>query len=157
MIAYPIGISGQCLVFSTGVLNHLAKHRQTHWWHAEAGGQLFARFEVPNIVVEKATGPRKSDRRSRFCYVPNRSIEQREINQLHGEGLHFIGDWHTHPESIPSPSYWDAESMRDLFNRSDHKLNGIVLAIVGRESFPLALSVWVYAGAEVIKLSQSGL
>jgi len=153
MIAYPIGNAGQRLVFATSVLNHLATHRQTRWWHSEAGGQLFARFEMPNIVIEAATGPRKSDRRSRFGYLPNRSAEQREINELHRNGLHFVGDWHTHPEPIPTPSPRDAESMRELFERSNHKLNGFVLAIVGRESFPYGLSVSVHTGMTAIQLA----
>ncbi len=146
MIAYPIGTSGQRLVFSTGVLNHFAKHRQNRWWQSEAGGQLFARFDLPNIVIEVATGPRRSDRRSRFSYLPNRSAEQREINQLHQDGRHFIGDWHTHLEPIPTPSSRDAESMRELFERSNHKLNGFVLVIVGRDGFPYGLSVSLYTG-----------
>ena len=34
------------------------------------------------------------------------------------EGLLFIGDWHTHPERIPSPSRSDLQSIRNIYNGS---------------------------------------
>jgi integrative and conjugative element protein (TIGR02256 family) len=152
MIAYAIPGSEQRLVFPSSVLNHLAKHRQTRWYHREAGGQLFARFALPDIVIEEATGPRRSDWRTRYSYRPNRRAEQREITRRHSRGLHFIGDWHTHPEAIPSPSSRDIESMCELFTLSEHALNGFVLAIVGREAFPLGMSAWLYTGSHGIRL-----
>jgi integrative and conjugative element protein (TIGR02256 family) len=152
MIAYRIGTSGQHLIFPSHVLNRLAKQRQTRWWHRESGGQLFARFDLPDIIIDEATGPRRSDCRTRYSYRPNRRAEQREINLQHRAGLHFIGDWHTHPEPIPSPSLRDAESMHELFAQSKHVLNGFVLAIVGRENFPYGLSVWLYSGVHAIQL-----
>jgi hypothetical protein len=71
MIVFPIGSSGQRLVFSSAVVDHFRNHRQLRWWHREAGGQLFARFALPDIVIEKATGPRRSDWRTRYSYRPN--------------------------------------------------------------------------------------
>ena len=96
---------------------------------------------MPDIVVEEATGPRRTDWRTRSTYRPNRRAEQREIVSRHTRGLHYVGDWHTHPEPIPSPSCDDESSMRDLVMRSKHALNGFVLVIVGQEAFPAALFV----------------
>src|SRR4051794_31988873 len=72
MIVYPIGASSQLLVFTDPVLNHFEKPRQRKWWHREAGGQLSARFDLPRIVIEEATGPRRTDWRTRYSYRPNR-------------------------------------------------------------------------------------
>ena len=62
------------------VLNHLAKHQQSDRDSSEAGGQLFARFKGEQIRVERATGPRATDRRSRYGYIPDRRVEQEEID-----------------------------------------------------------------------------
>ena len=78
MIAFPIDASGQRLVFSSAVLEHFAKYRQRRLRQREAGGQLFARLTLPDIIVEEATGPRLSDWRTRTTYRPNRRAEQRE-------------------------------------------------------------------------------
>jgi len=144
MIIYPIGNSGQRLVFLTPVIEHFERYRQRRWWHREAGGQLFARFTMPEIVVEEVTGPRRSDWRTRYSYRPNRRAEQREIQNCYTRGLHFIGDWHTHAESIPSPSTRDAISMDEMVSYSDHALNGFVLVIVGSGSPPEGLHVSIF-------------
>jgi integrative and conjugative element protein (TIGR02256 family) len=152
MIVFPIGTSGQRLVFSSAVVGHFRNHRQLRWWHREAGGQLFARFAMPDIVIEKATGPRRSDWRTRYSYRPNRRAEQREFRAHYARGLHFVGDWHTHPESIPRPSSRDQRSMQEMVTRSAHALNGFVLVIVGQEDLPGGVFVALVDHDRAIKL-----
>jgi len=119
-------------------------HQQTEEDSPEAGGQLFARFN-PNVIrIEQATGPRQSDHRSRYGYLPHRDGEQREIDQMHQRGLHFIGDWHTHPEPHPRPSTSDVRSIRQAVKQSKHHLNGFILLIAGTEPFPKGLFVSLY-------------
>ena len=79
MIAFDIGNSGQLLQFANCVLSHLDQHRQTRFWHREAGGLLFARLELPNIEVCEATGPRRTDRRTRYSYWPD---ARRKLSKL---------------------------------------------------------------------------
>ena len=131
MIVFPLAESGQRLVFSPTVLEHFEEHQQLRWWHREAGGQVFAQLALPDIIVVEATGPRPLDWRTRHTYRPSRSLEQREIVDRHARGLHFIGDWHTHPEVAPTPSRRDMLSMQELVTNSTHALNGFVLIIVG--------------------------
>jgi integrative and conjugative element protein (TIGR02256 family) len=146
MITYPIGMSGQNLIFLNGVLVHFQRYRQVRWWQREAGGQLFARVEVGQINVVEATGPRRSDRRSRTSYEPDRIAEQQEINERFPLGLHFIGDWHTHPEEGPQPSSIDVRSTADDVRKSHHCLNAFVLVIVGRGELPGGLHVSLHDG-----------
>jgi integrative and conjugative element protein (TIGR02256 family) len=141
MIEYPIGTSGQVLVLSDPVVQHLHRHRQQRRYQREAGGQLFARFDGKRIVVEEATGPRRTDRRTRTSYVPDRRAEQAEILDRHARGLHYVGDWHTHPQRSPQPSRPDAESIAECVAKSVHQLNGFVLVIVGQLEPPAGLHV----------------
>src|SRR4051794_24267203 len=113
MLEYPIGNSGQVLAFNPEVLEHFSRYRQHRFYQTEAGGQLFANFAGDRIQVVEATGPRRTDTRSRTSYVPDRRAEQREIDVRHERGLHYVGDWHTHPEDIPAPSGRDAESISE--------------------------------------------
>src|SRR3954447_17810996 len=93
---------GATVVISPRVLEHVSRFRQTSCWKREAGGQLFARIGLDEWTIEEATGPRRSDFRTRFGFRPNRRAEQGEIEHWFGQGLHYVGDWHTHPE--PSPA-----------------------------------------------------
>jgi len=140
-LLFDVGQSGQVLAIAPPVLKHLQKYQQKRANALEAGGQLLARLSLEEVVIEKATGPRPSDFRARALYVPDRLTEQLEIDHSHKKGLHYVGDWHTHPETRPLPSGSDRESIRESFIRSTHSLRGFLLVIVGTAEFPLGLYV----------------
>ena len=157
-IGYLVGQSGQRLEFSPQVLAHFAINRQTRFWQREAGGQLFARFSDEGVHVVEATGPRPTDRRSRLRYEPDRRAEQNEIDVRFPQGLHFVGDWHTHPEVMPTPSDVDVQSTSDGVRRSSHCLHAFVMVIVGRGSFPESLYVSVNdGGSQHVLMPESSL
>lgn len=110
---------------------------------------MFARFAGKDIHVERITGPRLTDRRSRYGYTPDSRADQDEINLAHRDGLHFIGDWHTHPEPLPTPSASDIRSIRSAVARSKHYLNGFVLLIAGTDRFPRGFFVALYGSQSV--------
>jgi len=125
--------------FSPECLAVFEKHRQRSPRHREIGGQLFARFEVGTIWIELATAVRGS--RFRFSFQPDRRSEQIEIEQYFSEGLHYIGDWHTHPEASPQPSKPDVQKMSGIFTESEHQLPFMLMVIVGLAPYPDGLFV----------------
>ena len=141
VIEYSIAGSGQTLILTHVVIDHLKRHRQSSLRSREAGGQLFARFEGNTIRVERATGPRPSDRRRPMTFVPNRLVERREIKRLFKEGLHYVGDWHTHLEFSPRPSQTDTDSFKEMFRKSRHKLASFVIVIAGTAAPPEGIFV----------------
>jgi integrative and conjugative element protein (TIGR02256 family) len=143
VITFAIGRSGQSLQIIDSVLQHLDRNRQVRFWQREAGGLLFARFNLPCIEVVEATGPRRTDRRTRHSYSPDVEAERAEIEQRFSRGLHFVGCWHTHPEDIASPSHVDIRNTAECVKRSHHALNGFVMVIVGRIALPESLFVSV--------------
>jgi len=151
VIAYPIPGTPQRLLFGAQALSEFARWRQLRHWAREAGGQLFAREGEIDIHVA-VVGPRATDRRSRVSYTPDREAERIEIVRMHAEGMHFVGDWHTHPEDRPDPSMRDRRSMSELFTRSSHGLNAMLLIIVGRLDPPEGLYVGLHDGAKLLRL-----
>lgn len=129
------------LVLDTPVLEHFWRHRQNRFWSREAGGQLFAKIEEQMVCIKEATGPRKTDLRSAFSYVPDRDAERSEIERQYAQGLHYVGDWHTHREKVPNPSSVDLKSLREIVQRSRHDLRGFFLVVVGTLPFPEGLYV----------------
>ncbi|MDF7774274.1 Mov34/MPN/PAD-1 family protein [Sphingomonas sp. AOB5] len=146
MISVAIGQSGETLLLSEAVLEHFNACRQTRFWHREAGGLLFARISGNMITIEEATGPRPTDRRSRCSYQGDRRAEQQEIDQRHPLGLHYIGDWHTHPEPKPRPSGADDRAMISRISSSKHQLQSFLYVIVGTAAFPDGLALAVHDG-----------
>lgn len=154
MIIFPIGASGETIELTAPVVEHLLKHRQMRRWHCEAGGLLFARINGKKIRIEEATGPRPTDRRTPFSYWPDRSTEQAEIDDRFKHGLHYVGDWHSHPQRFPCPSGRDERTMQSRVKRSTHQLNGILFAIIGQAPLPQGLTLMLHDGENWHELQQ---
>jgi integrative and conjugative element protein (TIGR02256 family) len=152
-LVFEIGESKQRLVIDGSVLNHFSEHQQHDEDSLEAGGQLFARFSDYEITITSVTGPRLADRRSKYLYLPNRHEEQKEIDEMHRKGLHFVGDWHTHPEAIPKPSPSDIRTINEAVAKSRHHLHGFLMVVVGSADFPPGLHVSLNTAACHLRLS----
>jgi len=150
MIVYHNGAK-KCLLLADEVLVHFNRYRQTGN-RKEAGGQLFATFDGITTHVECATGPRRSDRRGRGFFFPNRRAERREIRHRFKSGLHYVGDWHTHTEYRPTPSSTDVDSFREMFCKSKHILVSFVIIIVGLDHGPEGLYVGLCNGQQMVRL-----
>ena len=144
--------SDQVVKLSASVLLTFSKYTQKRCWHKEAGGQLFAKISNDAIVIQKATPPRPGDRRGRFLFWPNRVAEQTEIDLEFASGLHYVGDWHTHPQRIPKMSSTDKRNIQKCFSMSDHDLSAFLMIIVGNAPFPKGLSVSLHSSANVLSL-----
>jgi integrative and conjugative element protein (TIGR02256 family) len=151
-LSFDVGQSGQQLVMPPEVLEILAQHQQRRPKDREAGGQLFGRLAENTVTVVRATGPRPTDIRTRYSYQPDRKAEQAEIDDAHRRGLFFLGDWHTHPESVPNPSPQDLHSITESFKKSTHHLNGFLLVIAGTQRLPSGLYVAVHNDKEAVRL-----
>jgi integrative and conjugative element protein (TIGR02256 family) len=119
---------------------------------SEAGGQLFARFVAEAIIIDTATGPYRSDQRSRLSFVPDRVREQRDIIHWFRNGFHFIGNWHTHPEQYPRPSTVDIQNTAERFSKSEHELEAFVMIIIGTAPFPKGLYVGLINQTDIKRL-----
>jgi integrative and conjugative element protein (TIGR02256 family) len=148
----PLGHSGERVILTDAVLEHFRRHQQLRKRDTEAGGQLFGRIQAKTITIEEATGPRRSDIRSRYSYIPDRKAEQREINERFPSGLHFIGDWHTHPEQIPHLSGTDLDNMRECVKKSRHAVSGFLLIVVGTDPQPSGLHASLHNGKDTLLL-----
>lgn len=140
------------LEFGESCLEQLAAHRQSSCISREIGGQLFARVDESHYRIELATVTRGRSRRARYGFWPDRTAEKADILRLFEQGLHYVGDWHTHPEPVPSPSSTDAAEMLDIFRCSRHELTTMLLVIVGQSPFPSGLYVGAVSGSGIQSL-----
>lgn len=140
-LRFPIDGPRGHLVIHKSVLGHFDRHRQISRNDREAGGQLFATYERHTITIREATGPYSSDKRRRYLFRPDRAAERRDILKWFRARRHFVGNWHTHPEPVPSPSSTDVRNTRARFIESEHELLAFTMIIVGLAPFPDGL--WV--------------
>lgn len=133
VLTYLVKGTEQRVILTKSVLCHVNKFRQTDSHLSEAGGQLFARINKEEIRVVLATGPYKEDRKSRFRLTMDSFRQKNDIKKQFDKGLHFVGEWHTHPEPHPIPSSIDLENIRDCFIKSKHQLRSFIMFIVGTD------------------------
>ncbi len=141
MMTYELPGQKQRLIFTHRVLKHLFHQRQVKKKQSEAGGQLFARITPKIVVVVAATGPHARDFRKRFSFIPYKWRLIKEIHDYFSRGLHYVGDWHTHPQKTPKPSWLDLQSMQECYAKSSHELDHFILVIVGNSA--RAEGIWV--------------
>lgn len=149
---YKIPDSQQVLELHPPVLRTFHQYRQTGQ-KTEAGGLLFAQYFLPRVLVVEATLPTNEDKRERHGFIPCSQLRRKLIEQRFPLGLHYIGEWHTHPVNKPSPSTLDLVSMQASFLCSKHELNYFVLIIVGTRISDNSLWVSLHNANQAIRLN----
>lgn len=140
-ITLRTGRENEILRIEPPALVTIARFRQATHSAPEAGGMLFATIESDLVRIVRATAPSANDRRSRFAFIPALGNQQRTIDKQFRSGLHFVGEWHTHPEPRPTPSAVDLRSMAHCFRESRHQLASLVMIIMGTE--PTCDGLWI--------------
>jgi len=143
---------GPAIVLTDDALSAIDKYRQIDMKAKESGGQMFAKFEGADTIIVEATIPKILDKRSRYGFKPNKMLQRLEIYDRYRKGLHFIGDWHTHPEKHPSPSDKDISNMAECFHLSIHNLRAFVMVLVGTEPVSGGLYVALVKGEAIVHL-----
>jgi integrative and conjugative element protein (TIGR02256 family) len=126
-------VGGPGIILTDEALSSMFEYRQLGPTAKEGGGQLFAKFAGADTIIVEATTPKLLDKRTRRGLKPNRMLQRIEIWDRHKKGLHFVGDWHTHPEEVPRPSWKDIEDMAECYLLSTHTLRAFIMIIIGTE------------------------
>lgn len=104
------------LTLSRTAVRRMARHLQFGRSDREACGVLLGRYLVEggHVVIDEVTEPQPSDRRRRTSFV--RSVAHQPLVEAafweSGGTRVYAGEWHTHPEALPSPSGRDLSAWR---------------------------------------------
>lgn len=146
--------SVQKLFICDEVLQVFADARQMSSGDRETGGILFAEISKSEVRIVRATRAEKRASISRVLFRPSLRQKRIAVREAFNDGLHYVGEWHTHPERDPSPSSIDEESMEDSFKRSKHELNYFLMIIVGDRKRKLSLSITMHSEDGLTSLGQ---
>lgn len=135
------------VIFAPTVLAHMYRYAQVRFYQKEAGGQLFSTNpHEAEVQLTLATGPYPEDHRSRHGFEADRRRATVDAHQQYSVGSHVIGLWHTHPESLPSPSFQDRETSIEFLRLNRANLTGFLLVTLGIQGSPLHMSVYLANG-----------
>lgn len=133
------------------VLSVLELYKQTNNQN-EAGGIILGFvFEDGEVVISEVSQPNKFDKASRFGFVRDKKMAQQIVDRAFVESggkLIYLGEWHTHPETIPKPSRTDKRMIKNQYKKNIINENFLILLIQGIESLYIA----VYNGNQLIEI-----
>ncbi|MRX71957.1 hypothetical protein GJU40_07195 [Bacillus lacus] len=132
------------LKISEKALSVLQQYRQVGSRDKEAGGVLLGRYiqSSRDIVVDLVTHPMKHDIRKRYFFKKCREDHQNIVQTLWEESdgtCNYLGEWHSHPETFPSPSSHDIKEWKKVIEHTICDSDKLFFIIVGTKS----IDVWV--------------
>jgi integrative and conjugative element protein (TIGR02256 family) len=129
------------LYFETGVIDQFLRYIQFKETAPESGGLLLGTVHGDHFIVKEITTPTIWDKCHRYLFkrspIGHAKVAEDRWNRSNGF-VRYIGEWHTHPEDNPTPSFIDITEWRKLAEvRSDKRpLLGV---IVGRKDLHIEL------------------
>lgn len=120
--------------FDEKVLDVFRQHIQRLDSDAEAGGLLLGEVRGGHLNLVDATHPTAADSRSRYSFerLPQGHADAAQ-KMWNGSGgtVRYLGEWHSHPQDLPTPSGIDrSEWSRMASERKDKR--PFLAVIVGR-------------------------
>lgn len=108
------------LILKESVVETLMMYRQLRYNASESGGILLGRYlnDSYDLVIDFVTIPQASDKRSTINFYRSEQ-HQLYIDKFHKESegsCNYIGEWHSHPKGINSPSQTDIKSWKIQLN-----------------------------------------
>lgn len=141
MTAWGTEDNRRLLTFSANVLQVFHEFRQAKVDAPEAGGVLLGYVRGDHLEVVEATRPTAWDRRLRYLFerfpMGHELIVQARWGATGGK-LRYLGEWHTHPESIPYPSCTD---LTEWGKKAKERIDGrpMLAVIVGIDALHVRL------------------
>ncbi|WP_349409336.1 Mov34/MPN/PAD-1 family protein [Pseudalkalibacillus sp. SCS-8] len=120
----------------------MQRYRQLSQLDKEAGGILIGRIllENENFIIDDTSEPMPTDTRKRYRFIRTPEGHQEYFNNIwqKAEGRCFyLGEWHTHPERIPTPSSIDKKDWMRIL-KLDFESDILFFLIVGTKE----IKVW---------------
>ena len=131
-------VNGKKLKLSHAVILKMKEFRQNAFWKKEAGGILLGSYiiESNDIIIDLISTPLLGDKQTRFSFFRKSKRHQKIINKVWHESngtLNYLGEWHTHPEFLPSPSNTDLKDWKRKLKQDKFYGNYLYFIIVGIE------------------------
>ena len=131
-----------CIKINDNILAIMSKYIQCKS-KDESGGILIGSILIDGKTIEinDCTEPIKGDKSRRYgfyrCNKHNELLERKwsESNYI----KMYLGEWHTHPQTIPTPSYVDKKSWERLIKNSITESPIIIFIIIGIET----IEIWI--------------
>jgi len=130
---WVVAHNGILMVMSEATIKTFNRYVQDELHKTEAGGILLGMRRGDHFEIISATEPTKYDIRARTHWQRSRKVHSTVAKQAWQQSngqITYIGEWHTHPENIPSPSFLDINEWHKLSAGCPYR-SGYIVVVVG--------------------------
>lgn len=136
------------------VLTYAEDYQRHGNYGIEAGGILIGMYEPKEelIVLTNLTQPQISDRCGKYYFKRSEQGHQEIADRLWEESNHrktYIGEWHTHEQDVPVPSFEDKRNWKKIAKRNLN-YDWVFFIIIG----VLKSSIWTVECNKIVKLGE---
>ena len=129
--------------FDQKVINIFKRFIQDDENKPEAGGILMGYYiDDYSFYISDLSTPSENDKSSRFnflrSFIDAQKFIERFFKSSKGKKI-YLGEWHTHPEKLPTPSSTDLQSFENQLKKNVLNSKYIFMIILGTEG--------IYAGS----------
>lgn len=127
-------IAGYELNLQSGVLQIMESFIQNDRKKPESGGILLGQIKDRKIYIQLVSVPNKFDRSGRYYFHRDKDAAQIIIDYEFansGGTVIYLGEWHTHPESIPIPSTQDMKMIKGQYHSGTLNVPFVLMIIQG--------------------------
>lgn len=106
----------------------------------ESGGILLGQVKDNSVYILKCSLPNPFDKQNRYGFERNGKLAQIIVDYefINSENKTiYLGEWHTHPESVPSPSSQDKKMLKEQLLKNKTNEPFVFMIIQGIEKFNL--------------------
>ena len=127
---------GGKLKITNNVLEQFRLFRQIEQGEHEAGGLLLGRYIINSndTIIDLISTPQLNDVSSPVKFIKNKDEHQAIVDEAWEKSCgtcNFLGEWHTHPEKIPSPSIIDIKNWKSIISKAVFESNSLYFLIIG--------------------------
>ena len=121
----------------------------------ETGGLLFGEINeiLQTVWIDFASEPPIDSQFSELCFICGKEGTQ-ELDKYYSEktkgSTEFIGTWHTHPISEPTPSEIDLNAVKSIFESNKH-CRKLLLLIIGNTTTNPNWEFYLFKRSEIEK------
>lgn len=111
---------GPIVLIPRKVVSRMRRYQMPNEAQREAGGIFIGNYRDRHIEVLRCTEPMPGDRRQRYSFDrmdPHHAVTAEALWRKSGRTSTFVGEWHTHPETHPSPSPIDRSTWKSVVDK----------------------------------------
>lgn len=137
-----VDIGGYTIILHSEALSVMEFFTQKNDTQPESGGIILGKLIGNEVHILRLSPPTELDRSSRMNFERHRLSAQIIIDyEFHNSNrqVTYLGEWHTHPEKLPTPSPTDRNMIKTQFSKNHIHTDFLLLIIKGVLGFYIGI------------------